>query len=370
MDPGPRCCYLNEQNRRQGHERVLPTLLSATGDRTVHLLTFSSFETFRTHSRTRCLTQIMAQPFTSISANDGQSLSHDTPDIDTENEDEEFDQLDSDLNEENEGQSASSSRSRQHKYGVREPGHTLIPAPRLENILYADGSGGHMSKEAVFMLSIATEEFVRRLTEAGHRRADEDKRSVINYRDVAAVPQQQPQFAFLQDTIPPPISLSEALERRAAKERALLEDDPATSAAVTPSALATGVPLPTQTSRLKGKSRQSGCAQPNGNEKTNGSTSANTGAGTKRQRDSKGRWSHSGEQTPEGGDAGTSASVGTRTASTRTRTRTARAGPAPVPAAPATNGMHALPHGRPGEQPPWAALPPGYGVRAPLARVD
>lgn len=95
---------------------------------------------------------------------------------DTEMDDEEVDQLDSDLNEDvDDARSASSDDAHNKEEGQRVPGQTLLPEIRVENIIHADGmcilqslhpslcriqgaigTGGHMSREAMFMLSIAT----------------------------------------------------------------------------------------------------------------------------------------------------------------------------------------------------------------------
>ena len=128
----------------------------------------------------------MALSFTTISGNGRHSLASTNSGFNSEIDDEEVDQLDSGLDDEDddddmepeveeEGGSASSAKGRR-KLGVRTPGHTLIPQDRLDNILQAEGmyvmhtpsvttltrsaghigSGPHMSKEAVYMLSVAT----------------------------------------------------------------------------------------------------------------------------------------------------------------------------------------------------------------------
>jgi hypothetical protein len=104
--------------------------------------------------------------------------------------------------------------------GERMPGHSIIPALRLENIIQADGKfyvvsslylvqeaagvAGNLSvsKEGLFILSIATvsnsqltsllfilnhrlkEEFIKRMAEAGHLQASSERRTSINYRDM------------------------------------------------------------------------------------------------------------------------------------------------------------------------------------------
>ncbi|KAJ7780651.1 hypothetical protein DFH07DRAFT_793075 [Mycena maculata] len=141
----------------------------------------------------------------------------------------------------------------------RVPGESLLPSLRLESIIKADGVMGSLalSKEGLFMLSIATEEFVKRLAQGGHRQASAERRACVDYRDIAATTQQYQEFMFLQKTIPSPVSLSEALRLRELKEKEMLEDDPAL--VPTPSST---VGLTTSTTKPKAKNRV-----PNGKEK-------------------------------------------------------------------------------------------------------
>lgn len=187
----------------------------------------------------------------------------------TENEDE-VDQLDSDSEAEEDTQDPSDSS------GSRIPGQTVLPITRLENIIQS-GVTGHlpMSKEGQFLVSVATEEFIKRMVQAGQRQAHTDRRNMVNYRDMASTTQQYQEFMFLSDTIPSPLSLSDALQRREAKEKELLEEDPAMS---------TSLSVP-NTSKGKGRSRL-----PNGKEKPNGSASSSRR--DSRSRDTKGRWSY------------------------------------------------------------------------------
>ncbi|KAL6302773.1 hypothetical protein BKA93DRAFT_827078 [Sparassis latifolia] len=257
--------------------------------------------------------------------------SSDDADMDVYSEDEEVDQLDSDLDEEEDiplaNGSVSSNRSRTigRKSGERVPGHSLIPTERVESIMHADGSGGHMSKEAMFMLSVATEEFIKRLAGAGYHEASSERRSVVNYHDVAFATSQRPEFMFLQDTIPTPIPLSEAMQLRAAKEKEILEDNPAIS--VTPVPLPTTfIPSgPTISHPGGSKPRAPRIRQTNGKEKTNGTATA---SGTKRQRDSKGRWSLPGQGGEDGeseaGSVGAGASASASGRPSRVRTRPLR----------------------------------------------
>ncbi|KAJ7175854.1 hypothetical protein C8R46DRAFT_1079825 [Mycena filopes] len=131
--------------------------------------------------------------------------------------DEEWDELNSDVEEEP---------------LLREPGETLLPAVRIENLIKADGGMGTLalSKEGLFILSVAAEEFIKRLTQGGQRQAGVEGRTSVNYRDMAATTQQYQEFMFLQETIPSPVSLSEALRLRELKEKEMLEHDPALAA--------------------------------------------------------------------------------------------------------------------------------------------
>ncbi|KAJ6559201.1 hypothetical protein DFH09DRAFT_1162209 [Mycena vulgaris] len=135
-------------------------------------------------------------------------------------EEEEWDELSSDINED---------------AVERVPGESLLPSLRLESIIQADGVMGTLalSKEGLFILSVATEEFIKRLVQGGHRQATAERRTSINYRDMAATTQQYQEFMFLQETIPSPVSLSEALKLRELKEKEILEDDPALTAPTT-----------------------------------------------------------------------------------------------------------------------------------------
>ncbi|KAF9242602.1 hypothetical protein BU15DRAFT_60322 [Melanogaster broomeanus] len=147
----------------------------------------------------------------------------------------EVDELESDTEDEH-GASASAAAQKKagKRAGERAPGTTLFPISKVESIVQADGitSNLSLSKEAVFVLSIATEEFIKRMAQAGHRQASATRRNIVNYTDMASSTQQYQEFMFLQDTIPEPVTLSEALERRQAKEKEDLETNPAMSSAV------------------------------------------------------------------------------------------------------------------------------------------
>ncbi|CDO71442.1 hypothetical protein BN946_scf184909.g36 [Trametes cinnabarina] len=133
----------------------------------------------------------MAQSFTTVSGGGRRSLAGTTSGFNSEVDDEEIDQLDSGLEDngeemepESEDEGNASTAKGRRRLGVRVPGHTLLPQDKVENILDAEGAGAHMSKEAVFMLSIATEEFVKKLAEAGYKQTTSENRQHVQYRDL------------------------------------------------------------------------------------------------------------------------------------------------------------------------------------------
>ncbi|KAF5382584.1 hypothetical protein D9615_002784 [Tricholomella constricta] len=128
--------------------------------------------------------------------------------------------------------------------GQRIPGSSLLPSLRLENIIQADGVTGNLalSKEGLFILSVATEEFIKRMAQAGQLRASAERRSTVNYSDMAATTQQYQEFMFLNGTIPAPVSLSEALLMREAKEKEVFDEDPTASSSIRPFTSASAPP--------------------------------------------------------------------------------------------------------------------------------
>lgn len=183
-----------------------------------------------------------------------------SPDVETET-DAEVDQLDSDSDIEGTESGSSDGQTG----AIRLPGHSLLPTERLENILQADGVTGTLalSKEALFVLSVATEEFIKRMATTGHIHANAQRRNVVSYVDMAASTQQYQEFMFLKDTIPAPISIAKAMQLRQAKEKEVIEDDPAL-------AKHHFVRIPYQKDVTPSKPKEKGRTAVNGHEQTNG----------------------------------------------------------------------------------------------------
>ncbi|KAI0304405.1 hypothetical protein B0F90DRAFT_1705454 [Multifurca ochricompacta] len=58
-----------------------------------------------------------------------------------------------------------------------------------------------VAKEAIFLISLATEEFIKRLSEASHHIALREKRVTVQQRDVASVSRRADEFLFLEEII-------------------------------------------------------------------------------------------------------------------------------------------------------------------------
>ncbi|KAG1748615.1 hypothetical protein EDB19DRAFT_213797 [Suillus lakei] len=180
-------------------------------------------------------------------------------DLPTDSENEaEVDELESDTDPEDELAASASANQKKsgRRLGERAPGTTLLPPSKVENIVQPDTSIT-MSKEALFILSVATEEFIKRMAQAGHRQAAAKRRGIVNYSDLACSTQQYQEFMFLQDTIPEPISIAEALDRRAMKEKEDLQANPAMSTTHRQSPPFIAVSAPQLNGKSKAKPRPS-----------------------------------------------------------------------------------------------------------------
>ncbi|KAF5360916.1 hypothetical protein D9756_004799 [Leucocoprinus leucothites] len=180
-----------------------------------------------------------------LNINDDSSLDNFTTDVVTTNDvddaitesepdaEEEIDQLDSDSDVPQppaEVPAPNPKKSSQSRSGERRWGHSLLPASRVENILQAEGLTGsnmNVSKEGVFLLSVATEEFIRQFSTLAHGRAQYYNRNMIRYDDLAAVVKNRNDYTFLHDFIPTPRPLHSAFAARNKRERDLIRDDPA-----------------------------------------------------------------------------------------------------------------------------------------------
>ncbi|KAG7445795.1 histone-fold-containing protein [Guyanagaster necrorhizus] len=85
---------------------------------------------------------------------------------------------------------------------VRETGKSLFPVSRVQKIIKADKDIPIIAKEATFLISLATEEFIKRLCEAAHKSAERNSRQTVQHKDLATIVRKADEFLFLEDIIP------------------------------------------------------------------------------------------------------------------------------------------------------------------------
>ncbi|KAG7099788.1 hypothetical protein E1B28_001600 [Marasmius oreades] len=206
-----------------------------------------------------------------IPSSNGDSRSDEAEDDEViSDDDDQVDQLESD---ESDGEDESAEDHCHPGEGRRHPGQPLLPAVRIENILHADGVTGSLalSKEGLFIVSAATEEFIKRLAQGGHRQANSEVRNTVTYQDLANTTRQYQEFMFLTDMIPSPIPLAEALELRQERIRSMFSEDES-------STTTTALPRPQQNHHPPNHNHAETSTSPkskpkpraNGKEKTNG----------------------------------------------------------------------------------------------------
>ncbi|KAF8895290.1 hypothetical protein BD779DRAFT_1668592 [Infundibulicybe gibba] len=85
---------------------------------------------------------------------------------------------------------------------VREAGKSLLPFSRVQKIIKADKDIPIIARDATFLISLATEEFIKRLSEASQRVADREKRATVQHKDIATIVRKTDEFLFLEEIIP------------------------------------------------------------------------------------------------------------------------------------------------------------------------
>lgn len=97
---------------------------------------------------------------------------------------------------------------------AREPGKSLLPISRVQKIMKADKELPIVAKEATFLISLATEEFIKRISEASHRIAHREKRVTVQQRDIASVARRADEFLFLEEIMTSPDDAPDPPARR------------------------------------------------------------------------------------------------------------------------------------------------------------
>ncbi|RXW21618.1 hypothetical protein EST38_g4243 [Candolleomyces aberdarensis] len=100
---------------------------------------------------------------------------------------------------------SSTTKKRKKKEPVvleRQPAKSLFPVSRVQKIIKADKDIPIVAKDAVFLISMATEEFIRRIVVAGQRQARGDNRATVKHQDLASVVRRIDEFMFLEEILP------------------------------------------------------------------------------------------------------------------------------------------------------------------------
>nr|VWO95078.1 CBFD_NFYB_HMF domain-containing protein [Ganoderma boninense] len=84
----------------------------------------------------------------------------------------------------------------------REPGKSLLPYSRVQKILKADKDLIMVQREAVFLISRATEEFVARIAEAAQAVASREGRATVQAKDLMSCIRRGEEYVFLEEAIP------------------------------------------------------------------------------------------------------------------------------------------------------------------------
>ncbi|KAI0766386.1 histone-fold-containing protein [Trametes elegans] len=85
---------------------------------------------------------------------------------------------------------------------TREPGKSVLPYSRVQKILKADKDLVMVQREATFLISRATEEFIGRLAEAAQRLAERERRTTVQAKDIVTTVRRAEEFAFLEELFP------------------------------------------------------------------------------------------------------------------------------------------------------------------------
>jgi len=90
-------------------------------------------------------------------------------------------------------------------------GTTILPVTRVTRAAKQDKDIKIVSKEAVFLISIATEFFVKKLTNSAFERARRERRVFVKYNDVASAVKINTEYDWLEEVIPTTTALGTLL---------------------------------------------------------------------------------------------------------------------------------------------------------------
>ncbi|KAJ3823272.1 histone-fold-containing protein [Lentinula raphanica] len=108
------------------------------------------------------------------------------------------------MNQENVPAAGPTKKKRERKEAnhlVRDLGKSLLPFSRVQKIIKADKEIPIIARDATFLISLAAEEFIKRLCQAGQKAAEKEKRTTVQHKDLASVVRRADEFMFLDEII-------------------------------------------------------------------------------------------------------------------------------------------------------------------------
>ncbi|KAL0137763.1 hypothetical protein V8B55DRAFT_1531739 [Mucor lusitanicus] len=96
----------------------------------------------------------------------------------------------------------------------RTPGTTMLPLARIKRVIKEDKDVSLINAEATFCIAYATELFMEYLVTEAFSKAKKEKRKTVYYKDLASTVKESDQLEFLEDVIPPTMTLKDAMAKR------------------------------------------------------------------------------------------------------------------------------------------------------------
>ncbi|EPB83762.1 hypothetical protein HMPREF1544_09503 [Mucor circinelloides 1006PhL] len=96
----------------------------------------------------------------------------------------------------------------------RTPGTTMLPLARIKRVIKEDKDVSLINAEATFCIAYATELFMDYLVTEAFSKAKKEKRKTVYYKDLASTVKESEQLEFLEDVIPPTMTLKDAMAKR------------------------------------------------------------------------------------------------------------------------------------------------------------
>jgi len=100
--------------------------------------------------------------------------------------------------------------------GAEKDDHKLLqlPVARVKKLMKMDKDLLACSNESVVLITKATELFIKMVSERALEETHKAKRKTVQYDDLANAVKKNDEFEFLQDVVPPKITIKEATQRK------------------------------------------------------------------------------------------------------------------------------------------------------------